>query len=787
MIQSYIKTVLRNLVRHKAYAIIEIFSLTIGMISGILIFLWVIDEMSFDKFHANAGNIYRVMNNNIYPDGRIETHSATSALLKEAIQSEIPEVDAIVQLSMETEALVKHELNAFNERGLYADPNLFSIFSFPLMKGNRNSPLPGIRSIAISEKLADKLFGDNDPVGKSLQIDQSNEFMVSAVFADIPKNSSLQFDFVLPFELFVQENPWTQDWRSGGTRTMATLKPAASLANANAKLTGLVKKNCADCTTSPFLFQYAKSRLHSKFENGKSVGGQIEQVRLFSIVAAIILIMACINFMNLSTARSATRSREVSVRKLIGAKRSGLIVRFMAESVLLSFIALLLALAVAQLLLPFFNEVSGKSVQLDLTNPILIGGILLIALASGLLAGSYPAFFLSSYNPLVVLKSNAQASLSGNGLRRTLVVVQFVASIVLITGSIIIYKQITFISHKNLGFEKENIIVIDRNEGIGKHYTAFKNDLLQLPAIKSIGFGGSNIFTVPITTTDPVWPNKPENSAVSFKIFRCDEGFIPTMNIELLAGRNFSDAGNQDASNYIINKKAMEVMGLTPENVIGTDLEMWPGKGKIVGLTDDFHNDNLRKGIEPLIFLYSADLGSHYFIKIDGRTPIKETLAAIESTYKKHNSDYPFEYSFLDEAFDREYRTEAVIGKLSLSFTGIAMLISCLGLFGLASFAAERRTKELGIRKVLGASVSGIVGLLSRDFVKLVLIAFLIASPIAWWAMNNWLQDFTYRIEIKWWMFAVPGLSAVLIALLTVSGQAIRAAVANPVDSLRDE
>lgn len=786
MLKSYIKTVFRNLVRYKAYSIIEIFSLTVGLISGILIFLWVINEMSFDKFHANADSIYRVMNNNTYPDGRIETHGATSALVKEAIQSEIPEVAAIVQLSMETEVLVKHGINAFNEQGLYADSNLFSIFSFPLMKGNRNNPLPGIRSIAISEKLAGKLFGHSEPVGKSVQIDQSHEFMVSAVFADIPKNSSLQFDFVLPFEFFLKENPWTQDWRSGGTRTMVTLKPAASLAHANAKLAGLVKKKCEDCTTSPFLFQYTKSRLHSKFENGKSVGGRIEQVMLFSVVAAIILMMACINFMNLATARSATRSREVSVRKLIGAGRSGLIIRFMAESVLLSFIALLLALAVAQLLLPFFNEITDKSVKLDFSNPVFIGGTLMITLACGLLAGSYPAFFLSSYNPLVVLKSNAKTSLSGNGLRKVLVVIQFVIAIVLITGSLVTYKQITYISHKNLGFEKENVIVINRNEGISKNYTAFKNDLLQLPSIKSIGFGGSNIFTVPITTTDPVWPNKPENSAISFKLFRCDEGFIPTMNIELLAGRNFSDAGN-DTANYIINKKAMEVMGLTSENVIGTDLEVWYGKGKIVGLTDDFHNDNLRKGIEPLIFLYSADLGSHYFIKADGRTSIKETLAAIASTYKKHNPDYPFEYSFLDEAFEKEYRTEAVIGKLSLSFTGIAMLISCLGLFGLASFAAERRTKELGIRKVLGASVSGIVSLLSKDFLKLVLIALVIASPIAWWAMNKWLEDFTYRIEVQWWMFAVAGFAAVVIALLTVSWQAIRAAVANPVDSLRDE
>ncbi|MEO6358641.1 MAG: ABC transporter permease [Ferruginibacter sp.] len=787
MVTNYFKLLWRNLIKNKGFSFIKVFSLAIGLVTAIFIFLWVVDEMSFDKFHANAKNIYRVMTNNTYPDGRVETYPATSGVLKAAIQAEIPEVDKIALLSMETSALVKFEKTSFNEHGLYADSSLFSIFSFPVLNGNRKNLLPDNSSIVISKKLAKKLFGNSDPIGKSVDIDQTHQFTITGIFDDVAQNSTLQFDFVLPIALFVKENPWTQHWQSGGTQTMVTLKPGASLENANAKIAGLIKKNCKDCTTSNFLFPYTKQRLYNEFENGKTIGGRIEQLRLFSIVAIIILIMACINFMNLATAQSVARSREIGVRKVIGAKRSDLIMHFIFESLLLSFIALALALVAVQLLLPFFNEITEKWVQLDITNPVFVTGILIITVVCGLLAGCYPAFFLSSFKPIFVLNASASPPLSGSSFRKALVVVQFVASGVLITGSIIIYKQINFISNKNLGFKKENVIVINRNDNLGKNFTAFKNDLLQLPSVKSIGFGGNNIFTIPITTTDPVWPGKPVNSSISFKIFRCDDGFIPTMSIALLAGRNFSGVNNHDSANYIINKKAMEVMGLTPANVIGSNLEMWNGKGKIIGLTNDFNNDNLHHGIEPLIFLYSENIGSNYFIRMDGRVPVNTSLASIGKMFKKYSPAYPFEYSFLDDVFAKEYRTETVIGTLSLIFTTIAVLISCLGLFGLVAYSAVKRTKEIGVRKVMGASVSNVVVLLSKDFIKLVIIAFLIAAPVAYLIMHRWLQGFAYRIDIGWWLFVTAGLFAVIIALATISFQAIKAAVANPVKSLRTE
>lgn len=787
MLKNYFKVTWRNLMKNKTFSFIKIFSLAVGLVTAIFIFLWAVDEISFDKFHKNARNIYRVMTNNTYPDGKIETYPATSGLLKDAIRNEIPEVDKTALLSMETGALIRSNENSFNEQGIYADSSLFSLFSFTLLEGNLNNPLPGNTSIVISEKLAKKLFGSSSPMGKSVDVNETQIFTVTGVFADIPQQSTLQFDFVLPFNLFVKENPWTQNWRSGGTQTMVTLKAGTSLQNANAKIAGLIKKNCSDCTTSAFLFPYTKQRLYSKFENGNAVGGRIEQLRLFGIVAIVILIMACINFMNLATAQSAERSKEIGVRKVMGAKRSALIKHFIFESLILSFVGMLMALVAVQILLPIFNQITQKSLRLDFADPVFIVGIVSIMMICALLAGGYPAFFLSSFKPVVVLKGKTAGAISGNTFRRALVVVQFTISVILITASIIIYKQISFISNKNLGFKKENVIVIDKNDNLGKNYAAFKNELLQIPSVKNIGFGGSNIFTVPITTTEPVWQGKPANSAVAFKVFRCDEGFIPAVGIELLAGRNFSGVNNHDSANYIINKKAMEVMGLTTGNVIGADLEMWNGRGKIIGLTNDFNNDNLRYGIEPLIFLYSENIGFNYYISIDGSSPVNATLASIRKTFKKFSPAYPFEYSFLDDVFDREYRTEKIIGRLSIIFTAIAILICCLGLFGLAACSAVKRTKEIGVRKVLGASVTDIVSMLSKDFLKLVIISFVIAAPAAWYFMNKWLEDFAFRVNISWWIFAAAGIIALLIAFITVSFRAIKAAVANPVKSLRTE
>ncbi|HEX6223814.1 MAG TPA: FtsX-like permease family protein [Chryseolinea sp.] len=785
MLKNYLKTSFRNLLRHKSYTCINIFGLTVGLVTSIFILLWILDELSYDRFHPNANSIFNVLVNNSYPDGKIETYPATPARLKDEIVQEIPEVALAAQYSFETELLVKHETNSYNEVGIFADPSLFEILSFPIVKGNEAQPLMDIKSIAISQKLAEKLFRDEDPIGKSLRLGASHDLIVTVVFKDIPQHSTLKFDFVAPFEIFVNENPWTQHWRSGGTRTTVLLKPGASVEMANLKIAALIKRNCTDCTTAPFLFPYAKSRLYNEFENGKNSGGRIQQIYLFGAVAALILVMACINFTNLSTARAASRSREVGIRKSIGAQKNSLIVQFISESMLLSFLGLAFAIVVVQLLLPFFNEITTKSIRLDFGNLMFLGGILVITLTCGLLAGSYPAFILSRFNPVKVLKGQAQLGVTGNTLRKSLVVVQFTTSIILIVGSIAAYSQIVFIGEKNLGFDKENIIVVDQNEGIVKSYPAIKNDLDQLPSVKSTAFGGNNIFTIPITTTDPIWSNKPDSSSILFKIYRCDAEFIPTMNIKVQTGRNFIHG--QDASNYIINRKAAEVMGLSPETAVGNDLEMWNGKGKIIGVTEDFHNNNLKFGIEPLIFMYSENVGSHYFIKLGGESPIEASIAQIATVFKKHNPDYPFEYVFLDEIFSKEYQAEAVIGKLSLSFTVIAVLISCMGLFGLASFTAERRTKELGIRKVLGASVGNLVFMLCSDFANLVLISLFIGFPLSWYLIREYLSYYAFHTDVNLGIYILAILILFLIVLFSVGYQSAKAAMSNPVDSLRNE
>jgi hypothetical protein len=785
MLRNYLKTSFRNLLRYKSYSFINIFGLTVGLATSIFIFMWVTDEMSYDNFHAKSDRIYRVMSNFQYTDGSIETGWATPVRLSEVMQADIPEIDQVLRISWNNEMLFKYGEKSLNENGLFGDSTIFSIFTFPLVKGDAANPMPGLNSVAISEKLAHKYFGNEDPMGKVFRVGQKYDLMVSSVFADVPKNSTLQFDYIIPYENWYKENKWAENWGNNGMQTFASLKPGASIAAANEKMDGIILKNCKDCLNHPFLYPYGNLRLYHRFKDGQNAGGRIDYVQTLSLVAVIILVIACINFMNLATARSATRSREVGVRKAIGAQRTGLVTQFIGESVLLSFLALVLALTLVQVLLPFFNSVTSKDIHIDFANPLFLSGVIGITLFCGLLAGSYPALFLSGFKPSEVLKGNMKSTLGGGGLRRTLVVVQFIASVILIVGSLVVYNQITFIRNIHLGFDRDNVVIIRQHEGFVKNRQAFKNQLLENPAIKQIGVSGESPFSINNTTTDPVWPGKPDGAMISFKVIQCDHDFIPAMGMEIIAGRNFVDLNKQDTANYMVNEKAMEVMGLTSENVVGTDLDMWNGKGKIIGLVKNFNNGNLKEEITPLVFVYSPENTWRTFIKIQGDP--KQALAHIERIYHQYDPDYPFEYEFLDEAYNEEYRTEAMMGSLSLSFTVVAILISCLGLFGLASFTAERRMKELGVRKVMGASVANLIILLCSDFTKLVCLALLIAFPAAWYLTTSYLEGYTFHTEINIWMFVLPAAGILILTLLTVGYQSAKAALNNPVQSLRNE
>jgi putative ABC transport system permease protein len=785
MLKNYFKTSVRNLLRSKGYSFINIVGLTIGLATSIFIFLWVIDEISVDQFHKNDDRLYRVMSNWTDSNGKVGTGEAMPLQLAEVLQAEVPEIEYTLRTTWEKSMLFQYHEKSLMESGIYADSSIFKMLTFPLIKGDVNNPMPDKNAIAISEKLARKYFGDEDPMGKVFRVARKYDMMVTAVFTDPPQNSTLRFDFIIPFDVWRSENIWANWWGNGSTRIFTTLKPGADLTLANEKVKGLITKNCDFCHAETFLFPSGELYLRGEFVDGKNAGGRIDYVISLSIVAIVILIIACINFMNLATARSATRSREVGVRKVIGANRTGLIVQFIGESVLLSVLSMIFALAIVQLLLPFFNEVTDKHLRLDPGNLGFTGGLALITLFCGLLAGSYPAFFLSSFKPAQVLKGNTQSSLWGGGLRKALVIVQFTASVILIIGSIVVYNQIGYIRNKHLGFDKENIIVLDEWEGVTKNQSGFRADLLQFPQIKEVGVAGDNPFNIGNHSLDPVWPGKSKDTEIGFKIVSCDQHFIPTLGMTLVQGRNFGDNYKQDSCNYIINEKAMEAMSLTPENVIGTPLEMWNGKGKIIGLLKDFHNGNLRENIEPLIMVYTPQNTWRIYVRIQDDP--HQALASIEHTVKKYDPDYPFQYSFLNDDYNRQYRDEEVMGKLSLSFTVVAILISCLGLFGLALFTSERRVKELGIRKVLGASVTSLLILLCSDFAKLVFLALLIACPIAWYLTREYLSAYAYHAPLDIWIFILTATGILLLAMLTVSYQSIKAAIGNPVDSLRSE
>lgn len=787
MVKNYLKTAIRSILRYKAFTFINIVGLTTGLATTIFIFLWVQDELRYDRFHNNGDRIYRVMSNFTFSDGHIQTAWSTPMKLGETLLSEIPEVEHVVRMTWDQRQLFRYNDRAFHEKGYYADSSLFSMFTFPIVKGDPNNPLPDISSVAVSERFVQKYLGDEDPIGKVFRLSENTDVKVTAVFSDIPENSTLKFDFILPYQVWEKHHPRDlEQWGNNNMQTFVSLKAEADLEQVNAKVGEIVKKHCTDCISNPFLFPYSDIKLYSRFENGKPTGGgRIDLVAAFSMTALIVLLIACINFMNLATARSATRSREVGIRKVIGAKRTGLMAQFLGESILLSCTALIFALAVVQLMLPFFNSITEKNIHLDFTDPVFIVGIIIITLLCGLTAGSYPAFFLSSFKPVMVLKAQAQSVLSGSGLRRSLVVIQFSISVILIVLSLVINDQISFIQNINLGFEKENVVVLDQPGSAYQDQQTYRNEMLQHPSIKRVGISGFDPFNVGNETTDPIWPGKPDGAEISFKVIMCDYEYIPTLGMEILEGRNFSDDFRKDSSNYLINEKAMEVMGLTRENVIGTSIDMWQGKGQIIGLVKDFNNVRLNRPIEPLIFLYAPQNTWQVFVKVDGN--VDEALAHIASIHKKFAPGYPFEYGFLDDRFKGEYKTEDVVGKLSKSFTVVAILISCLGLLGLASFTAERRIKELGIRKILGASVTNLVIMLCNDFTRLVLIGLCIGMPAAWYLSKMFLSQYVFHTNLDTSIFMFTTISVITVSILTVLYQAVNAAISNPVNSLRNE
>ncbi|MEA5427175.1 ABC transporter permease [Arcicella lustrica] len=786
MIQNYLKIAFRNLLRNKVFSVINILGLALGMTCSLMIMLWVQDERSVDAFHTNKNQLYRIYMKEFF-SGKTQGVIWTPGPLAEELKRVIPEIQMSTAFSwpssqtfMVGDKVNKQETNV-------AGADFFKMFSFKLLQGNPESALKNLNSLAISRKMAEIFFGSPEvAIGKTIRFDNRNDLIVTAVFENLPQNSTLKFDCLRSWDAYVIDNEWAKDWGSTDPLTFFMIRPDANPELVANKIKHVLDKyrkglDKTELAMQPFHEYY----LNSNFKNAEMEGGRIEYVRLFSIVAVFILLIACINFMNLATARSAKRAKEVGVRKVVGAVRSALIKQFVGEAMLLTIFAIIISVLLVTLLLPSFNSLTGKGIVLPINEMYFWGLLIGLTFVTGIIAGSYPAFFLSSLNPIKVLKGTLKVDSASTWLRQGLVVFQFSLSIILVIGMIVIYRQIDYIQHKNLGFNRENLLYFPVEGNLNKKYNILKEEISHLSSIKQISHMTANPAGIGDGTEAISWPGSNPNDKIRFTPVGVGYDFAKTMKLELVAGREYSKDFASDSLGFIINETAQKAMGF--KNPVGQSVTWGRAKGRIIGVVKDFHFQSLHTPIRPMItYLSDRYKQGNIIVRVEaGKTT--EAIAQLEVLCKKINPEYPFTYYFTDEEYAKQYRSEQVVSTLSSLFAFLAIFISSLGLFGLAAFMAEQRTKEIGIRKVLGASVINLVNLLSKDFLKLVLLAFVISAPLAWYVANNWLQDFAYRTEISWWIFAVAGMLALLVAMLTVSIQAIKAALMNPVKSLKTE
>ena len=786
MFQNYLKIALRNILQHKAYSIINISGLAIGMASSILILLWVQHELSYDRWHKHAAQIYRIN----AAAGDFKT-AVSPAGMAAGVQAEMPAIRNTVRMAGPNNSLFATGDRKFEEnRVFYADSTFLQVFSFPLLKGDAHTVLRRPDAILITEEMAAKYFGHEDPIGKVLRKNNKSNVIVTGVLANIPANSHLQFDFIQPSSAPEQRREWTENpWDNFSFYTYIQLDEhfnasKAAIGGLQNQINKLFKRQNQGIKIDFTLQALPRIHLHSNLQMELAGGGNIQYVNIFFIVAIFIMVVACINFMNLATARSARRAKEVGLRKVVGAVRIQLIVQFLGEALLISFFSLLVAIVIVWLVLPFFNELAGKTLIVQVWDGKLMATLLGISVATGLIAGSYPALFLSGFQPVKVLKGSLRG-LSGNRLfRNALVVVQFVVSIVLLIGTIVIYNQLRYIKNRNLGYEKENLLYMSMKGQLWNKKEAFYNALAQDPATSQFTITSDLPTNTASGTINVEWPGKDPQSQIVFPSLDVSESFFTIFHMKLLGGRAFSKAFN-DSANYILNETAARTMGMTPASAVGQQISFQDKKGTIVGVVADFNFKPIQRAIEPLVMRLNR-YGGIVVVK----TRPGATEAAIKSLGKISQAlepAYPFTYNFLDKDLANQYKGEQQMGRLFNLFALLAVFISCLGLYGLSAYIAEQRTKEIGVRKVLGASLFNILRLLSGDFTRLIVIAMVIAIPLAWWAVNQWLQSFAYHIQLGWAVFLLAPLAALFIAWITVSYESVRAGVANPVKSLRSE
>jgi putative ABC transport system permease protein len=790
MFHNFIKTAFRSLLKNKGFNFLNIFGLAVGIAIASLIFLWVENEVNYDAVNTKKNDLYIVRNNQKY-DTYIFTHSSTPGLLGPAIKEELPGIANTCRSSDQpTSLLFTKGDRTFYAAGKYTEPAIFSMFTLPFVQGNATSAFSQRYSLVITEATAKKFFGDdNNVMGKTIRVDNSQDYVISGVLKDLPENSTYKFEWLMPFQIFFDKNPSLKDWGSNALNTYVELKPGVNPERVNAQLLNYIQKHEPKAISHLFLFSMNDWHLYNEFKDGKKTGGgKIEYVHLFTIIAWIILFIACINFMNLATARSEKRAREVGVRKVLGAGKNSLISQFIGEALFMALLSAVVAVILVAVSLPAFNTLVQKQLTMGLGNPYHIVVLLLIALICGLVAGSYPAFYLSSFNPVMVLKGVKMKDSSAAVVRKGLVILQFTSSIVLIICTIIVYQQIQHVKGRQLGFNKNNLLTVDAQGDMGKNFDHIKQDLLNTGYVENAALADYTLIYGGNNGSGITWPGKTSGSKVLISFRSVTPEFMETAGLKLLAGRNLTTTDTTRQAHVVITQSLEKLIG--NGSAVGKVLR-YEGDSStytVVGVVNDFVYGDMYGKPDPVMFfsIYPKDAALMY-LKVKPQKDIETALNNIQSVMKKDNAAYPFQYHFIDDQFDQLFQTETLVSKLSQIFAALAIVISCLGLFGLSAYTAETRRKEIGIRKVLGATVAIITGQLSKNFLQLIIISCLIAFPLAYVAMYKWLKGYQYRIDIQWWVFAAAGVTAVVIALLTISFQSIKAALANPIKSLRSE
>jgi len=798
MFRNYLKTAIRSLLRNKAYAAINIIGLSLGISACLLIGIYIVHELSFDKFHKNADRIARVLMEYNTGDAP-QTLSSTGTKVGPQFQRTFPEVQAYTR-TLKYTRVVSYEDKAFEEKNfLYADSAFFSMFSFPLTAGNASTALNTPDKIVLTDKMAKKYFGSADPIGKILRIGGTKDFIVTGIAKEAPSNSQIKFDFVASFTSLGAAKE--EKWFEANYVTYLLLSPNTKISAVQDRIRAYMKKVNKDemkLSGSQFLTYslepLTRVHLHSAYD-GFEPNNSITYIYILAIVALLILCIASVNYTNLATAQSASRTAEIGIRKVLGAERFQVFRQFIGESLLITAIAMILALAIAYALLPLFNQLAGKELEHSvLFQPSTLTVLAVTGILVSLAAGSYPALVLSNLKLINILKSGFSFTAGGGGIRKSLIVFQFVISIFLLIATTIVLQQLSYIRNKDLGYDKDHVLVLPMDNIMRPGYDDLKKAMLSNPAIKNVGAAYEE--PTDIGWGDGITAGEGATAKeITVNAIPVDEDFVKTLGLKIIAGTDYSYADVQavDTSDnmahfqhvFMLNESAVRSLGWTPEEAIGKKISKgWPGTVKAV--VKDFHFRSFHNPITPLVIFLDKRMTQRIFVKVEGKN-LSSTLKSLEATWKQRVAHRPFEYHFLDEDYESLYKSEQRVAGIFSTFSTLAILLACLGLFGLTAFAVVQRTKEIGIRKILGANITSIISLLSKDFMLLVLVAIVLASPLAWYAASRWLQDFAYRINIEWWVFVIAGIVALGIALLTISFQAVKAALANPVKSLKTE